>query len=159
MSLVLTTKRLPGYLRFAIDVVGSDTASWCQEVLAAFCSSRYLSSTSTSPSSPSSADPLTRGGGSKLSHLVTLTGSPKTPCSNVQVHQVPIKLFHAHQKIGGHLSKWLYELLDQGGLRLPEVEYVDGGLGAVNQALERLRDGTVSGKRLVVRTKDTQVSV
>ena len=152
-------KRIPGYLRFAIDVVGSETASWCQEVLAAFCSSRYSSPTSSSPSSPPTVDPLTHGSGSKLSHLVTLTGSPKTPCSNVQVHQVPIKLFHVHQKIGGHLSKWLYELLDQGALKLPEVEYVDGGLGAVNQALERLRDGTVSGKRLVVRTKDTQVSV
>lgn len=72
---------------------------------------------------------------------------------------MPIKLFHEHEKIGGHLSKWLYELLDQDALKLPEVEYVNGGLGAVNQALERLRDGTVSGKRLVVRTKGAPISV
>lgn len=72
----------------------------------------------------------------------------------MQVHSVPIKLFHVNEKVGGHLSKWLFELLDKGTLQPPEVEFVDGGLNAVNEALARLKSGDVSGRRLVVRVKD-----
>jgi hypothetical protein len=70
------------------------------------------------------------------------------------VHTVPIKLFHTSKLVGSYLSKWLYELLDKGTLQLPDVEFVDGGLDAINAALERLRAGNVSGKRLVVRVKE-----
>lgn len=154
----LILKQIPSSLRFAIDVVGGETASWCQEVLEASCGSNYSSPNISTPGNSTPNGSSTHGGGWKLGHLVTLTGAPKASCSNVQVHQVPIKLFHTHQKIGGHLSKWLCELLDKDSLILPEVEFVDGGLGAVNDALERLKDGTVSGKRLVVRTKEKQTS-
>lgn len=88
-----------------------------------------------------------------MSHLVVLTGKPKAECPNVQVHSVPIKLFHSNIIVGAHLSKWLFELLDKGMLQPPEVEYVDGGLDAVNAALGRLKAGDISGKRLVVRVK------
>lgn len=151
---------MPGSLRFAIDTVGSDTAAWCQNVLAARTSSRYSSPTNVANGgSPPPVDLESRGGGSKLSHLVVLTGAPKTTCPNVQVHQVPIKLFHSHKKIGGHLSKWLFELLERGTLKLPEVEFVDGGLDVVNTALQRLKAGNVSGRRLVVRTKENGTNI
>lgn len=120
-----------GSLRFAIDTVSGETASWCQDVLAAQSSQRAHNS----------------------SHLVALTGKPRTACSGVRVHSVPIKLFHANRKVGGHLSKWLHELLDGGKLQLPEVEYVEGGLDAVNSALDRLKTGSISGKSLVVTVK------
>ncbi|KAG9258128.1 chaperonin 10-like protein [Emericellopsis atlantica] len=125
------TSLFPGSLRFAIDTVGGETASWCQGVLAAQHSQHAHGS----------------------SHLVALTGKPKTACPSVRVHSVPIKLFHANRKVGGHLSKWLHELLDGGKLHLPEVEYVDGGLDAVNSALDRLKTGSISGRRLVVTVK------
>lgn len=143
----------PGPLRFAIDTVGAETASWCQSILASRTTSYYASTDAVpAPGTPVQGPPSSADC-SKLSHLVTLTGSPRTTCRQVQTHQVPIKLFHAHKKIGGLLSGWLHELLDRGTLRLPEVEFVDGGLGAVNDALERLKDGSVSGRRLIVKTK------
>lgn len=40
---------------------------------------------------------------------------------------------------------------------MPGVEFVDGSLGSVNAALERLKSGDVSGKRLVVRVKKPAV--
>lgn len=152
------SKLVPGSLRFAIDTVGGETASWCQNVLAARTSSRYSSPNADTVESPKPAEQASRGGGSKLSHLVVLAGGPKSKCPNVQVHNVPIKLFHANRRVGGHLSKWLFELLDNGILRPPEVEYVDGGLDAINAALGRLKEGSVSGRRLVVRVKRPDTS-
>jgi hypothetical protein len=70
------------------------------------------------------------------------------------VHTVPIKLFHTSQYVGGHLSKWLYELLDTDKLLPPEVEFIPGGLDAINGALERLKQGKISEKRLVIRVKE-----
>ncbi|PTB63194.1 GroES-like protein [Trichoderma citrinoviride] len=137
-------KRLiPGSLRFAIDAVGPETAEWCQQ----------------SPTNPPPVDPVTRGGGSKLSHLVALRGKPETINPNIQVHTVPIRLFHTSQYVGGHLSKWLYELLDTNKLQPPEVEFVPGGLAAINGALERLKQGKASGKRLVIRVKELDVKI
>ncbi|KAL6852110.1 hypothetical protein J3F83DRAFT_570257 [Trichoderma novae-zelandiae] len=151
-------KRLiPGSLRFAIDTVGPETAEWCQQVLAERTSSRYCCPGKETPTNPSPVNPATRGGGSKLSHLVALTGKPGTFNPNIQVHTVPIKLFHTSQYVGGHLSKWLYELLDTNKLQPPEVEFVPGGLDAINGALERLSQGKTSGKRLVIRVKEPDV--
>ncbi|KAL7793869.1 GroES-like protein [Trichoderma ceciliae] len=150
---------IPGSLRFAIDTVGPKTAAWCQQVLAERTSSRYCRPGEKTPTNPSPLDPATRGGGSKLSHLVALTGSPPTFSPNVQVHTVPIKLFHTSQYVGGHLSKWLYELLDTNKLQPPEVEFIPGGLDAINGALERLRQGETSGKRLVIRIKEPDTRI
>ncbi|UKZ69495.1 uncharacterized protein TrAtP1_010501 [Trichoderma atroviride] len=104
---------VPGSLRFAVDTVGPQTAAWCQQVLAERTSSRYCRPGHETPTNRLlSAYVATRGGGSKLSHLVALAGTPPTYSPNIQVHTVPIKLFHTSQYVGGHLSKWLYELLD-----------------------------------------------
>lgn len=146
---------VPGSLRFAIDTVGSETALWCQNILASRAASRYSSpGGAEADSSPWADSTLDSAAGSRLSHLVALTGKPKAMCPNVKVHTVPIKLFHTSKLVGSYLSKWLYELLDKGTLQLPDVEFVDGGLDAINAALERLRAGNVSGKRLVVRVKE-----
>ncbi|KAH7305231.1 chaperonin 10-like protein [Stachybotrys elegans] len=129
-----------GPLRFAVDTIGPETASWCQKILAA-----------KAGSPPAVASEEETGG--RLGHLVALTGGPKTSCPTVQVHKLPIKLFHTIGSIGVHLGEWLYELLDTGALKLPEVEFVNGGLEAVNTALDKLRAGKVSGKRLVVNVR------
>lgn len=88
-----------------------------------------------------------------------MAGSPEAFSPNIQVHTVPIKLFHTSQYVGGHLSKWLYELLDTDRLQPPEVEFVPGGLDAINGALERLRQGKTSGKRLVIRVKEPDAKI
>jgi hypothetical protein len=146
---------VPGALRFAVDTVGPETAAWCQQVLAERTSSRYCRPGYETPTNRlSSAHMATRGGGSKLSHLVALAGIPPTYSPNIQVHTVPIKLFHTSQYVGGHLSKWLHELLDTHKLLPPEVESMSGGLDAINGALEILKQGKTAGKGIVIRIKE-----
>ncbi|KAI9934747.1 hypothetical protein ASPWEDRAFT_118225 [Aspergillus wentii DTO 134E9] len=111
-------------LRYAIDIVGRDTATLLQQTL--------------------KVDPA------RPSHLLGLTGLPKEQVEGIQYHTVPIKVFHACPAVGEGLVRWLEGLLEREVLTLPEVVRVSGGLGAINEALERLRDGTVSGKRIVV---------
>lgn len=45
---------------------------------------------------------------------------------------------------------WLEDLIGSGTLELPEVIRAEGGLEGVNAALETLRRGDASGKRIVV---------
>ena len=45
---------------------------------------------------------------------------------------------------------WLEMLLKQNMLSTPEIEIADGGLEGINAALDKLRDGSVNGPRIVV---------
>ncbi|KAH7400543.1 hypothetical protein DE146DRAFT_611536, partial [Phaeosphaeria sp. MPI-PUGE-AT-0046c] len=139
-------KEIAAPIRFALDTVGSDTASWCQNVLAS-CRRSVLGSFGTGQGR--------NGRGSSFdedqSHLICLTSRPKIKDPNVRVHTVPIKLFHENQDIGKLISGWLGELLGSRELKLPDIIFADGGLNAVGPSLERMRKGEVSGKRLVVR--------
>lgn len=111
-----------GKLRYAIDIVGKDTATLLQKAL----------------------DP------SGHSHLLGLTGLPKERETGIQYHTVPIKLFHTAPAVGEGLVSWLENLLQERTLTLPDVVRAEGGLGGINAALDILRSGSVSGKRIVV---------
>lgn len=113
-------------LRFAIDTVGKETA---QNLLDAL-------------STPLESSDL-------KSHIVGLSGLPKVQREGVVSHSVPIKIFHEVDVIGSTMMAWLENLLD-GGLVLPEIVLAEGGLGGVNAALDRMRRGEISGRRLVV---------
>ena len=114
-----------GKLRFALDTVGKETAAHLQES-------------------------LQRSKGRDQGHLVGLTGLPKTRLPGVKYHSVPIKLFHSVPVIGEQAVDWLEQLLVTKTLQPPEVSIADGGLEGINGALDKLRNGSVSGKRLVV---------
>ncbi|TKA58755.1 hypothetical protein B0A55_12635 [Friedmanniomyces simplex] len=114
-----------GKLRFGIDCTGKETAEYLQQAL-----------------QQSSSGPK--------AHLLGLTGLPKEMVSGVVHHKLPIKLFHEAPAFGESLMRWLEELLIAKSLKLPEVDVANGGLAGVNDALDRLRSGTVSGKRIVV---------
>lgn len=114
-----------GRLRFAVDCVGKESAAHLQDLLAQ----------------------STTG---QRAHLLGLTGLPKEKASNVVHHNVPIKVFHEAPAVGEVLMKWLEDLLIAKALKLPDVEVAEGGLEGINDALDRLRSGTVSGKRIVV---------
>lgn len=73
-------------------------------------------------------------------------------------HRVPIKLFHEAPRVGEDLSQWLEELLLAKSLKLPKVDIADGGLAGINAALDRLRSGTLGGKRIVVPVGKDSVS-
>ncbi|KAL4940967.1 hypothetical protein BDV06DRAFT_213043 [Aspergillus oleicola] len=116
-------------LRYAIDIVGSETASLLQATL----------------------DPSIREDGSHA-HLLGLTGLPKADLRDERItyHTVPIKVFHSCPEVGEAMVIWLERLMESSTLELPEVVRADGGLEGVNEALEVLRRGDASGKRIVV---------
>jgi len=114
-----------GKLRFGFDAVGKESATALQGAL------------NQSFSGPGS-------------HLLGLTGVPNEAAPGVHIHKVPIKLFHESAVFGEALVQWLEELLIAKALILPEVDVAEGGLAGINAALDRLRSGTVSGKRIVV---------
>ncbi|KAJ5320010.1 hypothetical protein N7508_000293 [Penicillium antarcticum] len=109
-------------LRYAIDIVGNETAATLEKTL--------------NPDGHA--------------HLLGLTGLPKERNSGIRYHTVPIKLFHSAPKVGEAMVCWLEDLLHSTNLTLPEIVRADGGLEGINGALETLRSGSVSGKRIVV---------
>ncbi|KAF4631411.1 hypothetical protein G7Y89_g6722 [Cudoniella acicularis] len=83
-------------------------------------------------------------------YLVGLTGLPKQPALGVSYHSVPIKVFHEAPDVGEQLMLWLEKLLQGGLLTTLDIEVAEGGLEGINAALDRLRDGSVNGPRIVV---------
>nr|POF07669.1 alkanesulfonate monooxygenase 1 [Quercus suber] len=114
-----------GELRFGIDTHGKETAELLQSA---------LRQSSTGPKS----------------HILGFNSLPKQVPGGVVQHKVPIKIFHEAANFGDAVMIWLEELLVSKSLKLPEVEVADGGLAGVNNALDRLRTGTVGGRRIVV---------
>ncbi|CAG8391286.1 unnamed protein product [Penicillium salamii] len=111
-----------GKLRYAIDIVGRETATLLEKTL--------------NPDGHA--------------HLLGLSGLPKEQISGIQYHTVPIKLFHTAPAVGEAMVCWLEDLLHSTTLTLPEIVHAEGGLEGINAALETLRSGSVSGKRIVV---------
>ncbi|KAE8445443.1 hypothetical protein EG329_013456 [Mollisiaceae sp. DMI_Dod_QoI] len=116
-----------GKLRFALDTRGKDSAKLLAEAMKA-----------------------ERSGNEPKAHLVGLTGLPKEPTDGVVYHSVPIKAFHEAPQLGEGLMVWLEKLLDSNMLITPDIEIAEGGLEGINAALDKLRDGTVNGPRIVV---------
>ncbi|KAF2765583.1 GroES-like protein [Teratosphaeria nubilosa] len=111
-------------LRYGIDTVGRDTATHLASCMASDATRR--------------------------AHLVGLAAVPKQRVDGVQYHAVPVKVFHAVPEVGRSLMDWLGKALELDALALPSVTLVHGGLGAINAALDEMRKGLVSGRRLVV---------
>ena len=112
-------------LRFALDTVGKETATHLQES-------------------------LQRSKEGMQGHLVGLTGLPKIRLPSVKYHSIPIKIFHSVPAVGEQAMNWLEELLVERILQPLDVVIGDGGLEGINGALDKLRSGAISGKRLVV---------
>lgn len=125
-AVVIIRRVTAGNLRFAVDTISGKTAE-----LARRC--------------------LRHGGVEKSSHLVGLSGLPKDVIEGVRHHNVPIKVYHEVPEVGESLMVWLEGLLKNGKLSPPETEVATGGIEGINNALDRMRKGEVSGKRVVVR--------
>jgi D-arabinose 1-dehydrogenase-like Zn-dependent alcohol dehydrogenase len=117
-----------GKLRFGLDTIGKESAKLLAQAMA-------------------SLGDGTRG------HLVGLTGLPKEPTAGIVYHTVPIKVFHEAPQVGEGLMTWLEKLLEQNLFATLDIEVAEGGLEGINAALEKLRDGTVNGPRIVVPLK------
>ncbi|OJJ82365.1 zinc-binding alcohol dehydrogenase family protein [Aspergillus glaucus CBS 516.65] len=109
-------------LRYAIDIVGRETATLLQRTLA----------------------------NSERAHLLGYAGLPKEQLENIKYHNIPVKLFHSSPAVGEQMVCWLEGLMQSKLLNLPDIVQAQGGLGGINAALELLRSGSVGGKRVVV---------
>ena len=114
-----------GELRFGLDTVGKETATYLQES-------------------------LQRSTEGRSSHLVGLTGLPKIKLPGIKYHKVPVKIFHSVESVGEKAMDWLEKLLVDDILVVPEIALAGGGLEGINEALDKLRSFAISGKRLVV---------
>ncbi|KAF1960413.1 GroES-like protein [Byssothecium circinans] len=143
--------------RFGFDTQGKDTAAHLLRSLAS-------KSTTSFPETPQSyanntpktklptppSTPLETSATPTRSHLIGLTGLPKTGIpEDVALHSVPIKLFHEIPEVGEALCRWCEKLLVKGSLVTPDVVGVVDGLEGINGGLEKLRRREVSGGRLV----------
>lgn len=143
--------------RFGFDTVGKETAGHLLNSLATSSSAvssltheakEYHRKDSKLPSPP--ATPLDTISASSRSHLVGLTGLPKTDIpEGISLHSVPIKLFHEVPEIGEALSAWCERLLLKGLLVPPDVVGTVNGLDGINEGLDRMRKREVRGGRLV----------
>ncbi|KAH8691377.1 putative oxidoreductase [Talaromyces proteolyticus] len=116
-----------GRLRFGLDIVGRETATILEKTL------------------------FTSEHDGPQAHLLGLTGLPKEKDPRIKSHTVPIKIFHSSATVGVEMVTWLERLLENGALVPPDVVVKsEGGLEGINDALEVLRSGEASGKRIVV---------
>ncbi|KAF2703622.1 GroES-like protein [Pleomassaria siparia CBS 279.74] len=142
--------------RFGFDTQGKESAAHLLRALASNDTAATLpkdpqeyeavkSKLPTPPSTPSESAKTTT-----TSHLVGLTGVPKTDIPNgVALHSIPIKLFHEIPEVGEALSEWCERLLARGLLVPPDVVGTVEGLEGINDGLDRLRRREISGGRLV----------
>ncbi|KAL8290442.1 hypothetical protein RQP46_002700 [Phenoliferia psychrophenolica] len=126
---VATIRRLTeGKLRFALDCISRETATFSQEAL----------------------------GDDRDSWLVGLSGLPKVARPRTQLREVPVKTFHSNAAVGRGLMGLIEGLLASHELVLPPVEVIGGGLEAINGALDRLRKGDVVFGRLVIQAQHSK---
>jgi len=136
--------------RFGFDTIGKETAAHLLSSLThsnrnARVPDRAGAKPPTPPSTPLEEKPQTL-----RSHLVGMTGLPKTDIPDgVVLHSVPIKLYHEVAEVGEELSAWCERLLVKGLLVPPDVVGVVKGLDGINGGLDRMRRREISGGRLV----------
>lgn len=89
-------------------------------------------------------------GEGRRAHVVGLAAVPNEPREGVVYHTVPLKLFHELPEVGTSLMTWLEVTLDVQLFHLPHIELAPGSLEGINAALDQMRQGHISGRRLVV---------
>ncbi|OAA40435.1 Alcohol dehydrogenase superfamily, zinc-type [Beauveria brongniartii RCEF 3172] len=153
-------------LHFGIDTNGKDSASFLLKALQQRRRRRNSSSSSSSNSkksphyspSPPPTPPIPRARTERRAHLIGLAGLPKQDehddddddGKDLQMHSVPLKLFHEVPEVGRVLCEWMEVLLQSGKLRAPRILGNHIGLADVNGALDRMRNGEIRGGKLVV---------
>lgn len=137
----ILTATIGDRLYFGIDTNGKESAAYLLKAL------QRPGSSSQSPSPP----PTPPNAPERRAHLIGLAGLPKTEHSkHLQTHAVPIKLFHEVPEIGRALTEWMERLLHCGRIRAPRILGNHFGLGEVNTALDRMRNGEIRGGKIVV---------
>ncbi len=69
--------------------------------------------------------------------------------NNVKVVDVEMKQFVLHKEDAIYVEV-LNEVVGSGRIRLPELDVLNGGLGAIKEDLEMLKRDDLAGRKLVV---------
>ena len=131
-----------GRKRFGLDTRGKETTTF---LIDALCDT---------PSIPDPKDGKSDTSESVLPlhvHIVALCSAPKVQRSDLTLHTIPIKLFHESPEVGQALTTWLGRLLQNNGLAYPTIAGVGDGLSSINDSLDRMRRGEISGGKMVVK--------
>ncbi|PQK13241.1 hypothetical protein BB8028_0004g01720 [Beauveria bassiana] len=154
------TATIGDVLHFGIDTNGKESASYLLKALQRRRSSSSSSSKKSPPyhsPSPPPTPPIPAARTERRAHLIGLAGLPKMEhhdddddAKDLQMHSVPLKLFHEVPEVGRVLSEWMEVLLQSGKLRAPRILGNHVGLAGVNGALDRMRNGEIRGGKLVV---------
>ena len=138
-----------GQLRFGIDTRGRESAASLLQALSPGQLPDYREAAAqVAPPTP----PGTPHGALLSAHLIGLSGLPKgAPAEGTVFHTVPFKLFHEVPSIGLSLVTWLEKLLQNGLVYPPEIIDVEDGFENINSALDRMREGEISGGKLVLK--------
>ncbi|OAA53356.1 Alcohol dehydrogenase superfamily, zinc-type [Cordyceps fumosorosea ARSEF 2679] len=130
-------------LYFGIDTSGKDSAAFLLRALQKPPSGESQQSPSPPPTPPTRTP--------RRRHLIGLAGLPVNEYpKELQMHSVPLKLFHEVPEVGRALSEWMEVLLHSGRLHAPRILGIHSGLADVNKALDRMRNGEIRGGKLVV---------
>ena len=89
--------------------------------------------------------------GSKLVYLVQKPDQDTLEQAGVEANDVLIKRFHEDKTYGSNLVNVLSHHLFARTIQPVKFEVVEGGLAAIEDGLQRLRNQAVSGKKLIVR--------
>ncbi|KAM3472099.1 hypothetical protein MY8738_009021 [Beauveria namnaoensis] len=151
------TATIGDVLHFGIDTNGKESASYLVKALQRRRSNSSSSKKSPphhSPSPPPTPPIPAARSTERRAHLIGLAGLPKMEHDDddkdLQMHSVPLKLFHEVPEVGRALSEWMEVLLQSGKLRAPRILGNHVGLAGVNGALDRMRNGEIRGGKLVV---------
>ena len=73
--------------------------------------------------------------------------------TGVEARDIVMKRFHEDERYGRELVEFITKALSEGVIGPVRHEVVEGGLGKVQQGLNKLREGGVSGRKLVMRVE------
>ena len=122
-ALVAADDNDPDSITRAIDLVGPETASHCL---------RAMSTTRLGSFAP----------------LAMISNDMFVP-ANITVHTVEMKQFVLNPECRFYALE-LNRLVSQGAIKLPSIEVFTGGLDRIQVGLERIKNGDLAGKKLVV---------
>lgn len=108
----------------AIDLVGTKTAAFCLQAL--------------STTKPCLFAPL------------AMISSKTLIPENITVETVEMKQFVLNDESRVYALE-LNRLVEEGAVKLPGIEVLEGGLDVVQEGLERLKKGDMAGRKMVVR--------
>jgi Zn-dependent alcohol dehydrogenase len=133
-----------GQLSYAFDAVGPGTAGLCLQAM-------------NTGKSNGNKTLVALAGIPKHAKTAARGGQPVELSKGIFVNmpEIKVKVFHNDPEFGQELLRELTTYLINGQLRVSRIKIMDGGLEDVNKGLSLLKEGQISGSKLVIRVDRT----